>query len=155
TVLFGDSSLDYGAEPGGRFDIGFWFDSACRFGLDGGFFLLSDRTVRFLASSDQNGSPVLSIPIFNAQTGREDEVPVSYPGTYAGSVYVTSVTEFGGANVDGRINLVRGPGLQVDAFAGFRFLDLRETLDISTPDVTVGNMVGQNGPTAYNTVDEF
>jgi hypothetical protein len=153
-VLFGDSNLDYGAIPGGRLEIGYWFDPESRFGIEAGFFWLAQQDVRYSAFSDNGGSPLLSIPFFNAQTRQEDEIPVAYPGYYAGGVIVRSTSVLGGANVDGFFNVARGCGFQADLFGGFRFLDLRETLDIQTPDLSIASSSNQNG-TAYNTVDDF
>jgi Putative beta barrel porin-7 (BBP7) len=153
-VLFGDSKLDYGAIPGGRLEIGYWFDDASRFGIEGGFFLLSQQNICYSAFSNNAGSPVISVPIFNAQTRLEDEVPVAFPGIYAGGVIVTSTSALGGANLDGTFNLVRNCGFQADLIGGFRFLDLRETLGIQTPDTSIDPTSQFNG-TAYNTVDYF
>jgi hypothetical protein len=154
-VLFGTSGLDYGAIPGGRFDMGYWFDAESRFGIEAGFFLLSQQNAGYSVFSNSAGSPVLSVPIFNAQTRQEDQVPVAFPGVYAGGVIVASSSTLGGANLDGCFNLVRNSGFQADVVAGFRFVDLRETLGIQTPDVSIGSTASQSGSIAYNTVDEF
>jgi hypothetical protein len=151
-VLFGDSDLDYGAVPGGRLEIGYWFGGDCRFGIEGGFFLLSQADKWFSVFSNDTGSPVLSVPIVNAQTRREDQVPVAFPGVFAGGVLVHSSSTLDGANLDGSFSLVRDRGCHAELLAGFRFLDLRERLDVQTPDVSID---GAAAGTAYNTVDEF
>src|SRR5262249_40418979 len=66
-VLFGNDSLDFGATPGGALNVGGWFDADRRFGVEGGFFILSQQQVDFAAFSNNAGSPVLSVPFFNAQ----------------------------------------------------------------------------------------
>jgi hypothetical protein len=153
-VLFGNSNLDYGAIPGGRFELGYWFGDSARFGIEAGFFWLGQENVNFNAFSDNNGSPVLSVPIINAQTGKEDQVPVAAPGIFAGGVVVRSGSTLGGANVDGAFNVYRC-GLQIDLLGGFRFVDLREFLDLQTPDVALTSTGGAAAGTTFNTVDSF
>jgi hypothetical protein len=154
-VLFGGSGLDYGAIPGGRFAAGFWFDAECRFGIEGEVFLLAQKNIGYSAFSDSGGNPVLSVPIFDVQTGQEGQVPVTAPGVYAGGVVVTSSSTFGGGSFDGCYNLVRGDRFQWDLLAGFQFLDLRECLSVETPDYTIGPAASTSGSITYNTVDSF
>jgi hypothetical protein len=134
--------------------MGYWFDQQARFGIQAGFFLLSQENTTYSAFSNSAGSPILSVPFFNAQTLQEDQVPVASPGFYAGGVVVRSSSVSGGANLDGCFNVVRTSGFQVDLLGGFRFVDLRELLDIQTPDISIGSNA-TSGSTAYNTVDDF
>jgi hypothetical protein len=151
-VLFGNGSLDFGAIPGGALNVGGWFDGERRFGLEGGFFILSQQQVVFSAFSNNAGSPVLSVPFFNAQTHKEDQTPISLPGVLAGGAVVSATVDLGGANIDGSINITRNNGFSADLLAGFRFLDLREDISIQTPDVSLtSSSAGVN----FNTIDDF
>jgi hypothetical protein len=154
-VLYGNSGLDYGAIPGGRFEMGYWFDSESRFGIEGGFFLLSQKNIGYSAFSNDSGSPVISVPFYNAQTHQEDQISAAFPGSYAGGVVVNSSSVLGGADLNGCFNLVRSNGFHADLLAGFRFVDLREYLSLQTPDVSIGGAAAQASGTAYNTVDYF
>jgi hypothetical protein len=154
-VLFGGSGLDYGTFPGGRLELGFWLDAGSRFGVDFGGFALGQQRTTFSAFSDAAGNPVLSVPIFNAQTQKEDQLPVAAPGAFAGGVVVSSTSQLWGADVNGDVNVYRGPGFQADLLAGFRYLNLRERLGLQTPDVRLPSSSGQGGGTEFNTVDDF
>jgi Putative beta barrel porin-7 (BBP7) len=154
-VLFGNSDLNYGLSSGGQFNLGGWFDEEARFGMEGGFFLLSQQNRDFRAFSNSSGSPILSVPIFNAQKQQEDQLPVSVPGVLAGGVVVTTSSSLGGADVNGSLNLVRSRGFQLDLLAGFRFLDLREDLNLQTPDVSISSVGSTIAGTSYNTIDDF
>jgi hypothetical protein len=153
-VLYGNGSLDYGAIPGGRFEIGYWFDQESRFGIEAGFFLLAQQNINYSVFSDNSGTPVISVPIYNAQTHQEDQVPVAYPGVYAGGAIVHSSSALGGADLNACFNVFRRNGFTVDLLGGFRFLDLREDLSLQTPDTNISTSSQYNG-TTYNTVDYF
>jgi hypothetical protein len=153
-VLYGDNNLDFGAIPGGRLEGGVWFGAESRFGIEGSVFVLSQESTGFSAFSDANGSPVLAIPFFNAQTGHEDLTPVSFPGSLAGGVIVRSSSELWGIDLNGMYNVWRDRGFEASLLAGVRYLNLHERFEMQTPDVSLANSSGPGGIN-FNTFDDF
>src|SRR5262249_26267971 len=73
----------------------------------------------------------------NAITGKEDSELVAFPGALAGSINVATSSRLQGFEANALCNLCCCPcAYRVDAFAGFRYLDFDEGLDI-TEDLTV------------------
>jgi hypothetical protein len=108
-------------------------------GIEGGGFLLERRSQDFRATSDANGEPFLGRPFVNALSGKENTAAISFPsdtakifGGLAGSTTVESGTRLWGAEINGAIGLLRECGLRADVLVGFRYLDLDETLRVTT-----------------------
>ena len=136
-VLFGNT-LDHEEFSGGRLTAGLWLDACKCYGLEGSFFFLAERTARF--SQFSPGNPLLARPIFNTATGMEGAELVAATGvvipgttlttTLAGRITVTAPSEMWGAELNGLVNLERGPHWQLNLLGGFRYLRLREQLNI-------------------------
>src|SRR5262249_32859927 len=123
---------------GGRFTAGFWLDDERCFGLEGNYFFLGSGGTHFSATgTGEPGSPVIARPFINAITGKEDSELVAFPGALAGSINVATSSRLQGFEANALCNLCCCPcAYRVDAFAGFRYLDFDEGLDI-TEDLTV------------------
>jgi hypothetical protein len=129
-VLFG-GNLNYDDTNGGRF--GLLLEGDCM-SYDVSFFNMSPRTVRFGASSDATGSPVLAVP-FNstAPVGNVNGFPtgeaifaIANPAIPAsGSITVSSRLELWGAETNAYWNWRRNDGGRTDFLIGFRYLDLK------------------------------
>ena len=61
-VLFGGDAFDYRRFNGMRFGLGVWLDSDAKVGVEGGYFVLERRSVRFSFGSDETGNPLLGRP---------------------------------------------------------------------------------------------
>jgi hypothetical protein len=127
--LFGGGSVDNEARSGARFTAGYWFDACQKCGIEGSFFFLGDRAVRFDADSAQ--FPVISRPFFNTATGMEDVEQTAFPGQQTGHLSVKSSSKLWGADVNLRHNLCCGCWYRVDLLGGFRYLDLDEGVTIT------------------------
>jgi hypothetical protein len=136
-VLFG-GALDHEDFSGGRFTIGAWLDPDQCWGLEGSGFFLGQRSVTFGAAS--GGDPVLARPIISAFTGAEGveqianlQQVINGIGVLpvAGSIRIDAPSQLWGAELNGLYNVHRGDFWRMNAFAGFRYLDLREALDIT------------------------
>src|SRR5262249_30457359 len=96
------------------------------------FFLERDSTNRTFRPGEV---PVLAIPFIGAD-GRNHSFVVNgfNPefGTLSGGTNVYSRMEFFGQEANVRYNLARSPGGEWDVFAGARFLQLRERLDLTS-----------------------
>src|SRR5439155_13477871 len=135
-VLFGNEDVGMGTFFGGRFNAGFWFDSENTFGIQGGYFFLSGRSVSRSIASDSTGSPVLANPFFNVVTGTEDSSLVAFPGLVAGVASLSLSTRLQGAEINGLYTFRSGPNGRLSLLAGFRYLDLHERLEL--PSLTTG-----------------
>jgi hypothetical protein len=127
--LFGGGSVDNEQRSGARFTAGFWLDACQKCAVEGSFFFLGDRSVRFDADSTQ--IPVISRPFFNTATGAEDVQQTAFPGQQTGHLSVISSSKLWGADVNLRHNLCCGCWYRVDLLGGFRYLDLDEGLTIT------------------------
>ncbi len=132
-VLFGGSAVDNEERHGGRFTFGFWTDPCQTCGVEGTYFFLGDRSIRFLASSA--AFPVLARPFFNLNAGTEFSEVSTSPGLATGTVSVTSPTELWGFETNLRKQLCCGGdgclrSYRVDLIGGFRYLELEEGLHV-------------------------
>jgi hypothetical protein len=130
-IVFGDSDLDYRASSGARFTLGGMFNCNATLGAEvSGMFL--GRSINFATASTLTGTPVVARPFINALTGAETAELVAAPGQVAGVITIHSSSDLYG----GEGNLVgcvlRNCDAYWDAFVGFRFQSLRETLDIAS-----------------------
>jgi hypothetical protein len=160
-VLFG--GLDYGASSGGRFSTGLWFCESQVLGIDASFLFLGTTSVNFLAASNSMGSPVLSRPFIGAVTGQQTVEQVAFPGEQAGSVGVHSSSRLIGAETNLRWNpyCLCGNGMcggswRIGFLGGFRFLSLREDLDIAEDFNDLGDIVTRHQITdSFSTRNRF
>jgi hypothetical protein len=140
-VVIGDADQDYGMFFGSRLSWGFWFDPSQTCGIEVSGFLLERRAVLLGAGSDASGSPVLARPFIDATTGDERAFFVAFPGLFAGGLAVSLTDHVWGVETN-LVSTVAGGGVprharrfpwgewRLGALAGFRYLDLREDLDI-------------------------
>jgi Putative beta barrel porin-7 (BBP7) len=134
-LLLGNSSAGFGAFSGFRLTLGGWLNCERDVGIEGSGFVLERRSSRFYTASDKAGNPLLAFPFFNRTPGAEGEdfLRISDPtaaGQYAGNVLVASSLQLWGAEVNGIACLWRTPTMDFTFLAGFRYLDLQESLRI-------------------------
>ncbi len=131
TVLFGDQRLNRTGRSGGRFTLGYGWDSCCAsMGLEGSFLFLGNVTQNFVASS--GGSPILARPFFNVQSGQQDADLLAFPNVVVGSFNAASTSRLLGFEVNLRRSIYNDCWRHVDVLAGYRFLQLNEGLQITT-----------------------
>lgn len=156
TATGGDATQDFAPFSGTRLTVGAWLDDDQRFALEGSGFLLERGTASFVARGDDNGFPGMRIPVFNTVpyspgsdldlTMSENGLPVSLPGILGGGVSITHSLRLWGAEATGVVNLYRDSSWAVDGLAGFRYLDLFESLNLQDDLVGLsGPFVGQSG----------
>jgi hypothetical protein len=154
-VLFGGSA-DYGATSGGRFSLGGWLDCEHTIGLEASGFLLERRSVGFNAASDPSGNPPLYLPLFRADLGHEGVYRISDPVVgLNGGVAVNSQMRLWGAEANGVFNAWRRNGLSIDLLAGFRYVDLAETLTIQTNSTDFVNQINDVTYDRFSTRNQF
>jgi hypothetical protein len=128
-VLFGDNSVLGGTRSGIRGTIGYWLNEDHTLGFELGGFILANRTNNFSASSF--GSPLLARPFIDASTGAETVELVAAPGVLGGTISVANSSKFGGYEANLRSNLWCCCNGYIDALVGYRYLGLKESLDIN------------------------
>ncbi len=141
TILFGDERVNTGARSGGRFTAGAWLNEGHTTGIEASFFFLGDETSHFTAVSD--GSVILARPFidFNPTSpffGQANTVLVAFPGLVRGSFDATTTSRLLGAEVYLRQALWCGCCCRLDTLLGYRYLRLREGLNISETEIATG-----------------
>jgi Putative beta barrel porin-7 (BBP7) len=156
--LFGPTGQNLGTFSGGRITVGGWFNEASTIGFEASGFLLETRSRSFLAASDPTGNPVLALPFFDATTNAENGFLTSFPGFFTGGILVSSTAQLWGAEANGLFRPLKGDNFSIGLLGGFRYLDLRERLDISSSSVSlvpgVPPIAGPAGST-FDAADSF
>lgn len=155
-VLLSGDDLDRQYRPGARFSAGWWFDPCSVHGIDASAFFTGRRTSNYTVNTDN--VPDLYRPFFAPNTG----IPSlnNLPGQFReivgirniginGQFNATNSSFFWGADVNYRRNIWCGCTGRVDAFAGFRYLNLDESLTLTeainvSRTIIVQNAAGQN-----------
>jgi hypothetical protein len=148
SVLYG-GSVDNGARSGGRVRGGWWFTDSHSIGIDGSFFILGGNTTTYTTSS--SGDKILAVPYFNVNTNQQGTLPLSYPGLQAANYSAAVSNRLWGADTNFRTALWRSDRMQVSLLAGFRYLELKESLE-TVADLTpgTGTSVGHGPETALD-----
>jgi hypothetical protein len=154
SVLFGNTDVADGWRPGGRVRLGYWFDPAKRSGIDAHFFMLGSASTNFNASSDGSaGSTLLGRPFLDASTNLQNSLLFAIPGVASGSISINETTRLYGAGAAYRSELCASCALgSINGFVGYRYLHLRDNLQISTN--TVG-LAGFLAGTSFGAADRF
>jgi hypothetical protein len=133
TVLVGNSNLDFDERSGARFTAGFWFDDCQKHGFEASYFFLGRRDDNFTLTS--GGVPILTRPFVNALTGTEVSEITAFPGLASGNLQVLTSSRLQGAEANYLCNLCCNcccdRGYRVDLLAGFRYLELDESIAIA------------------------
>ena len=154
-VLYGDEDLLTDGSSGFRIRFGGFFGPRRHWGYEAEYLSLSGNTETFTASSDGNGNPILARPFFNINPLDNNNDPdpppandaqlVAYPGLLAGTITVTSTSDFQSAAGRLKFNLccncgsVCGNGCtscgyprssRLDLLLGYRHYGLDESLTI-------------------------
>lgn len=129
-VLYGDGgSFSNFIHSGGRFDLGFWFPGCeDEWGLELGALFLAPRTTTFSANSGVLGRPFLNVT--NPPSFQDSEPINGFAGT-TGSVRIDYTSELWGVEANLRHKLCCNDRFRLDMLAGFRNLNLKESITIN------------------------
>jgi hypothetical protein len=119
----------YDAFSGGRFTLGYWFDPCQTCAVEGDFFFLGQRSIRFVETSGD--FPLLARPFVEQNTGTPFAEITVKPGESPAAVRVESKSELWGADANFRWRACSNCWMHWDLLAGFRYLQLDETLGIT------------------------
>jgi hypothetical protein len=145
-TLYGDDRLEsrHDRYVGIRFGADYWFDDTQTWGLNGSAFFLERDSTNFTVK--WNRIPFLARPYVDSATGSEKAYVIAGPspgvGDLTGAFNAYSRIEFFGQDANLLYGLARGPNWCLDALGGFRFLQMRERLDLTgvsriLPDETI------------------
>ncbi len=150
-VLVGDH-IGNQDRSGARFTFGVALDPDQVIGVEGSYFVLATRTTTLSAgSTGLPDSAAIGLPFFDPFTLTEQAQGVASPRFASGVADVSASTRMQGAEVNGLFNLLSGPGYQLDALAGFRYLELDEGLQIAY----VSNRPQVGGVLVLGAADQF
>jgi hypothetical protein len=157
SVLLGNQALDTGLRQGARFTGGLWLDDHAMIGLEGGYFFLASRRVtQAVNSNGQPDAPILAIPFFDADALVESTFPLASPAAVAGGAVLSLTSHLQGAEMNGAVRVTRDGAWDVKVLAGFRFVELRESLGFTTTSMGIEEPdQGGNNGLILNTHDQF
>jgi hypothetical protein len=135
TVLFGGERLNTSGRSGGRFTLGYWFNSCQYMGVDTSFLFLGEVQQEYFNSS--NGSPILARPFFNVLNGEQDANLIAFPNVIVGSIGVVSTSKVYGSEINLRRALVVDCWKRFDVMAGYRFFQLAENLTVNSNTTSI------------------
>jgi hypothetical protein len=143
TSLFGPGGFVGSTRSGFRVRGGAWLDDCSSCGIDGSFFFLGRRSDS--AVIGPNGFPLITRPVFipntlpgtGAPLGENGEF-VALPGVLRGSLSVQGDSQLWGADVNVRRSLCNTCNTRAEVFAGYRHLNLRESLTITENIAVIG-----------------
>ncbi len=155
-ILLGNQDINSWPFSGMRLTLGTWSDEEKVLGVEGTGFALERRVSSFAVASAKAGNPPLYFPIFSETAAAERGIPIADPlRSFSGDVVVNSTVRLWGAEFNGILTLLRNPDLEFTLLAGFRYADLRETLQIynTTTDLIFGNVTILND--SFDTRNQF
>lgn len=134
SVVFGGNRVNNDVRSGFRLRGGAWLDDCQTIGIEGSYFFLSQGDDSFSAFNP--GSPASARPFFNANTNQQDSQLISFPNTLAGAIAIDTETCLYGFDANLRKNLCCACDHRTDLVIGYRYLNLRDDVNISE-DLTV------------------
>lgn len=160
----GDDSQAFPGLSGTRLTFGYSIGRDSRFAIEASGFALQQQSAGYESRGDSSGNPVLGIPVNNSlayQVGPmiippgEDSLPYSLPasplraradGIITGGVKIANDIRLWGAELNGVISLNRKPSWELSGLVGLRYLDLAESLNLTTQIQGItGPYAGQYG----------
>jgi hypothetical protein len=134
-TIYGDDRLDsrHDRYVGVRFGVDYWLNDDRTVGLNGSAFFLERDSSNFTVK--WNAIPLLARPYVDATDGSEKAFIIAGPspgvGDLTGAFNAYSRIELFGQDANVLYGLGRGECWKLDALAGFRFLQMRERLDLT------------------------
>lgn len=149
SALYGGGNVDFRDKQGGRFSVGLGLDRDVPIEVELGYFFLNARTTGFAATSVgvplTARPPVLARPFFNALTNQSDSSVIAYPGVSDGALVVGADSFFQGGEANFAAVLWKQQKFQLSLLAGFRYLDLNESLHTDEYDSIIDPKVAFGG----------
>ncbi len=158
TVLADNLNFNNQPQYGSLVTLGTWLDRQQRMGLEvTGFWLPNQKSSLTVQSP---GTTTFGNPFSDANTGLEGFQPLASPGLLAGTARILTNSELYGGEANLRFELCRTCNMHLDLLTGFRYLDLREGLEIEesstfTPQVPILAGTTLNSSDRFRTHNQF
>ncbi len=130
TTIGGPSFPDIEQRQGYSTTLGMWLDPRQKWGIEGTFFTLGQRTPSVSLTSA--GDPPIDRVFTDAATGLAGNVPVAAPGISSGGAQVDVLSRVWGFETNVRKELLRFGWGNVDLIGGFRYLHIDEGITIDS-----------------------
>jgi hypothetical protein len=153
-VLYGDKNENYGKTFNVLRVTGGYWDQHREWGLELSGWISETKTDNFDAVLPPTGVTVLARPAINSLTGLNTAFLIASPPDFGGSAHVDARLHMGGAEADIMRNLMYCDRVKVNLLAGIRYVDLTETLDITSTS-TLPNAADVNNPIISTVSDQF
>jgi hypothetical protein len=131
TLFGGNEDLFSGLRVGGRFGLGYWFSDCHIRGIDAEFMFLGNISRTFAANSGQVPTIVRPFNGINLPPDLLSGEVVTAPGRLTGSIAIDASSDFLSTEVNYRRHLFCNPLFRMDLLVGFRYANLRESLEIT------------------------
>jgi len=129
SILFGNNSYGGEMRSGARFNMDYWLSKEHNLAFEANFLFLETQMDQINLASP--GAPLLARPFNNVSLGVPSAQVLSSPSTNAGAFTSTFDSKLWGAEGNLKHNFINGTSLIVDGLFGFRYLGLKESLDIT------------------------
>ena len=136
--LLGPGTFGPGLRDGFRVRAGGWLDECGLRGIDAGFFFLGRRSTT--ESFDSSQYPVITRPFFAPNFNGEFGEIVAQPNLSSGRLDITTDSYLWGADVNYRKAICRTCDRTYGWFAGYRYLNLTESLTIAESLTSTGRL---------------
>lgn len=147
-VPLGNREFDYGQISGVRIVSGGWLNGAQTIGMDGEMLYLSRVRDGFTFASDAGGNPVLARPFIDPNIPGENVLLLAFPGVLSGAIRSESASYLEGWDSNLVFRLIGNCNVTIDTLIGFRYLDLREDLKVTSNS----SLLNQNAALSFNTL---
>jgi Putative beta barrel porin-7 (BBP7) len=166
SIAFGGSGESFDFRSGGRVTLGFALPCTCnQLGFETTYFFLANSTksASFGPSGGTAsiGRPFLNVGPFAPATGEDAEIVAAPLAGVNGTVGIRTTDQFWGIEENARYPIVCGCNWKLDLLAGFRYLNLQESLQIGenlTVTQTTPSGIGTQlatDPTNFAVADSF
>lgn len=151
-VVLGDQHVESKWRSGGRFSLGFICGDMCQVGVEASYFFLGrSSTNKSVFSNGAVGSPFLSIPFIDSNTGLESSFAIARPGSFNGTATLKVSNSMQGAEFYSTTHLPYLRGWSMNIFGGFRYLNFNEKLQFNTESLFINPALND----VYITNDRF
>jgi hypothetical protein len=128
-ILYGGNQIGTNPFSGGRFTLGYWLDDERTKGIEITGFFLGTNSSSFSTNSSMN--PVIARPFLEVNNGQESAQLTALPGVGVGALTINAPTSLWGLESNLRCLMCCGCNYRIYAIAGFRNINLDESLSIT------------------------
>jgi hypothetical protein len=153
TLVLFNGAFDSNAFSGGRFTVGYFLDESAEKAIEVTGFFLGPRSDRFTTSSAM--FPVIARPFFSLNEGIERVEFTAIPGQSSGTLRINAPSQLWGMEANFRCPWCCGCDYRIDMLAGFRFLSLKEQIEIIENVQTVPGLADPFNGTPVIVRDSF